>query len=844
MIKRGMLCFCLSLLLGILYGRHGGWWFLLVFLSLLILMAAAIWHLLSDSGKPGKRGQCQKKAAIGRPDGERQNRKLRIWCAVLARVALCTTLFVAGTSHVQAMQEVRDRLERSLSDGDAITVMGRICRKEESDARGSHSQGEGAISGAQAFQKKQFIYYLRESHVSAGERVYPCHGILVYSSNGGYRPGNIIKADGRYVPFQISRNEGNFNQRQYQQSRKWEFRVYADSETLLSQQENKYAVFLGGLRAKMKGVFVDAMDDADAGLMADMALGEKSLLDPEVKALYQDAGISHILAISGLHVSILGMGLLSFLQRLGCNRKWSAILAAAIVCSFCIFSGMEVSTVRAVGMFLLMMAAQVLGRSYDSITALCASAAVQLWNNPFLPEYAGFLFSYGAVLGVVVVWKIVWRAKEAQEKERRKKETKRRREEGRKCGRLQQVGQKLCDIICVSVCIQLATLPLTLYFYYEVPVYGVFVNACILPFVGILLFLGFAGGLLGILFPALGAVILTPAGWLLAFNEAVCTMAGKLPFANFIAGKPPVEMLFAYYSVLGVCLYLIWRRGKTRYLWGIVLMLACLLFVRGNARFEVDVLDVGQGDGILVQNENGEHFFVDGGSSDVASVGKYRILPFLKSRKIRSVKGWIVSHADADHVNGLMEILQQGYPVETLILARDMVRDEAMESLLQAAKEAECQVMYVSPGMRFGSGSAVFTVLAPNGSGEDRNASSLSVLLEHPGFTGVFTGDIGTEQEQELAESGDLARYGAEDVDFYKAAHHGSDYSNSQKFLGMISPKITVVSCGKKNSYGHPGRKALERIQETGSRVFLTMEQGQVCIQPGEEGIRVWTYLP
>ena len=285
MIKRGMLCFCLSLLLGILYGRHGGWWFLLVFLSLLILMAVAIWHLLSDSGKPGKRGQCRKKAAIGRPDEERQNRKMRIWCAILARMVLCAVLFVAGTAHVRAMQEVRDRLERNLSDGDTITVMGRICRKEESEARGSRLQSEGAISGAQAFQKKQFIYYLRESHVSAGERVYPCHGILVYSSNGEYRPGNVIKADGRYAPFQISRNEGNFNQRQYQQSRKWEFRVYADSETLLSQQENKYAVFLGRLRAKMKGVFVDAMDDANAGLMADMALGEKSLLDPEVKAL-------------------------------------------------------------------------------------------------------------------------------------------------------------------------------------------------------------------------------------------------------------------------------------------------------------------------------------------------------------------------------------------------------------------------------------------------------------------------------------------------------------------------------------------------------------------------------
>ena len=137
MIKRGMLCFCLSLLLGILYGRHGGWWFPMAFFFLLILMAVAIWRLLSGSGKPGKSGQCWKKAATGRPDGERQNRKLRIWCAVLARVVLCAALFVAGTSHVQAMQEVRDRLERSLSDGDAIAVMGRMCRKEESDVRGS-----------------------------------------------------------------------------------------------------------------------------------------------------------------------------------------------------------------------------------------------------------------------------------------------------------------------------------------------------------------------------------------------------------------------------------------------------------------------------------------------------------------------------------------------------------------------------------------------------------------------------------------------------------------------------------------------------------------------------------
>ena len=142
------------------------------------------------------------------------------------------------------------------------------------------------------------------------------------------------------------------------------------------------------------------------------------------------------------------------------------------------------------------------------------------------------------------------------------------------------------------------------------------------------------------------------------------------------------------------------------------------------------------------------------------------------------------------------------------------------------------------------AGNTVFTVLSPEHGSTERNASSLSVLLEHGEFTGVFTGDIGVRQEQELLESGHLARYGAEEVDFYKAAHHGSDGSNSQKFLERLSPEITVISCGKKNSYGHPGREAVKRIWETGGNLFFTMEQGQICIQPEEEGVRVWTYFP
>lgn len=847
MIKRGMCCLCVSFMLGILYGRDGRWWLVAVLLLLLAIMAAVMRNLkMPAADKASERGQTQKMPNGSKVSEGVQYSWMRIGCVFLVRAFLCVILFAAGLVHMQEQQEIRGRLEEVLSDDDDVTVVGRISEKEETDTQSSRSQVEETVSGAQTFQKKQFIYYLRDTHILSEGRSYPCHGVLVYSSNGQYQPGNVLKADGRYMPFQISRNEGNFNEKQYQQSRKWEFRLFSDGESALSRNEDRFAVLLNRLRVSMKDVFVNTMDAEDAGLMASMTLGDRSFLEPEIKKLYQDAGISHVLAISGLHVSILGMGLLSLLQRLGCHRKWCAVFAAAIVCSFCVFSGMEVSTVRAVGMFLLMMAAQVLGYSYDSVTALFLSAAVQLWGNPFLTEYAGFLFSYGAVLGVVVVWKIIRSAQKEQLEEKKRKEKKRKEKQKRQ--RWQEVLQcaknKVCGIIWVSVCIQLVTLPLTLYFYYEIPSYSIFVNVCILPFMGILLFLGFLGGLLGIWFPGLGAVILTPGEWLLTLNKIVCIISGRLPWANFIAGKPSLQRVLVYYVALGICLYFIWRRKEKRYLAGMILIFSCLLFVRGNAQFEIDVLDVGQGDGIFIQNDNGEHFFVDGGSSDVSGVGEYRILPFLKSRGIHGIKGWIVSHADADHISGLLELLQQGYPVETLILAEYMVKDEAMETLVQAAEKAGCEVLYVSPGMKFGSGNLVFTALAPKENGTDRNASSLSMLLEHSGFRGVFTGDIGQEQEMELAESGNLARYGAGNVDFYKAAHHGSDYSNSQKFLEMIFPKMTVVSCAEKNTYGHPGREAMERIQKTGSRIFLTMDQGQIRVRQEREGIRVWTYLP
>lgn len=813
MANRTICCLSLSMTLGILYGRAGQQWFVLLFVLLQCCMGAGIFRL--QKGK-----------------------------IFLARLLCCLCVFGIGALHVQAQQAVRRNLEENLLPGQEITVRGRVFKIEE--------------------KQQQFIYYLTDTQVYSEGAVSPSSGILIYSSNGQYQPGNLLKVDGTYAPFQISRNQGNFNEKEYYQSKKWEFRVYAESEQLILAEENRYLLFLLRLRQKFASVFAKAMDEENAGVMANLTLGEKSMILPKIKELYQKAGISHILAISGLHVSLFGFGVLNLMQKMGCPKKLAALSAAGVVYSFGLLCGMEVSTVRATGMFLLMMAAQFWGYSYDSLSELSLLAMVQLWENPFLLQNIGFLFSYSAVLAVTVAAKIIKnvqmeRRLERQERRKKEKQYAERTMNEKEClwfqkgkafvvNMWQNIGRGIQDTLLVSACIQLVTLPLSLYFYYEIASYSILINLCVLPFLGIILFLGIFGGLLGFISPVIGELLLTPAEWMLVINKAVCRGFLKLPAATFIAGEPEISWMFIFYGSLILCLYLVWCRRKIRYFAGVGLAFLCLLFVREKPQFEINVLDVGQGDGCLIQTDAGEGFFVDGGSSDVDQVGKYRILPFLKSQGVRSVRGWIVSHADADHISGLEEILQQGYPVETLILAEGMVRDMAMEQLIETASQAGCEILYLRPGMQFGTADTVFTVLAPSSEGEllgaDRNANSLVLEVKHQEFRGVFTGDIGAEQEQKLLEMGVLERYGISEIDFYKAAHHGSDGSNSRAFLEAISPAMTVISCSEKNSYGHPGREALERMQATGSRIFCTMERGQIRIRPQRDGIRVWTYLP
>lgn len=542
---------------------------------------------------------------------------------------------------------------------------------------------------------------------------------------------------------------------------------------------------------------------------------------------------------TGLHVSFLGMGLYRILRyRLRRTYWMSAATTAVVMLSYAIMTGNGVSTLRAVGMLCIYLIADILGQNYDMLSALGAMILVLLWKNPFLIGYNGFVFSVAAVLGVGAGQEVILKYVKVctgKQKEERKAENV-----------LKQKWKEQREGLWISLSIQLFTLPLVAYHYYEIPVYAMILNLFVLALVKYLMELGVFGAVGGLLSCGIAKWILVPCGWILWGYEKLCRFFVELPGAQYITGKPDMWQMITYYTGLAAVLFVLYRKlqlaevqlakeqyGKQRltgalYIFVLFAMLFLVLVWPQKKSFEIDFLDVGQGDGIYLCTGDGVAMFVDGGSTDVKNVGQYRILPFLKAKGVRKISCWFVSHTDADHISGLEEVLASGYPVERLIFAEAVKSKEKTKSLAKLAEKAGTIVQYMEADEKLYSKNAVVRCLYPQVTvqSEDINEQCLVFCYEEGGVKALFAGDISSDIEKKILE-----KNGVEHVQIYKANHHGSRFSNGEEWMQALCPKITVASAGKNNRYGHPSREACERIRASESAFYCTTEYGRLRVR-------------
>ena len=754
-----------GLILGILFMRYQKWY---PAAAAAWILFGIIWNLRNNRIR-----NCREKDSMA---------NAKAWRYPVFRVGCFLIFFLAGAFHYAQNESFRDAYMMKLQDGMHVTVQGKLCSKQ--------------------LKNGQYSYYLDHCYLSIGQEILPCNQILFYQTSDDDSIGQTLIVTGTVELWKSASNDGNFDAKAFYESKKIDFQLKEAVVKNVYGAEDGCGEKIYRLRRKISSVYETCMSASDAGVLSTMTLGEKNLLDAEVKQMYQKAGISHVLAISGLHISVIGMGLYKLLRKIKCSFLTSGIIAGIVIGGYGVMSGSGTSTMRAVIMFLILLSGQWIGRSYDTLSALGLSAIVILLDNPYLLWYAGFLLSFAAVLGIVAV--------------------------GQTLIKIKKPFFTFSENFLVSFAIQLATVPLTAYFFYEVSVWSMLINFFVLPIIGILLFLGLLGGGIGLLSVRVAGVLFVPCHWILVFYEKVCRFSARLPGAAWITGQPDWRKLLLFYVVLGAVL-LAMKKVKRRQGFVIIgcFMLLALLHnpVRG---FELDVLDVGQGDGMYLHTKEGTNFFFDGGSTDVSKVGTYRMLPFLKAKGVKKIDYWIVSHTDADHISGLKEILQAEYEIDHIVFSKYVLKDEAYQELLALAKTYGTEILKIDCGDTLTDGEAGLRCIFPDKTykSDDKNALSLVLRYEDQEFSGIFTGDISSAEEQYLVE-----HKKAGSVTFYKAAHHGSRYSNSADFLMALSPEITTISCGENNRYRHPGEEALCNIKESGSAVYETMECGRIRIR-------------
>ena len=670
-------------------------------------------------------------------------------------------------------------------------------------------------SNLDSFQKSKILQEIQQAKSKTK--------ILCYlDEKPSMRMGSYVLIDGQVNAWSHAVNPGEFDMSDYYHTLGYQTSMKKVKFICTSQNYSK----LGQLRYQIKenaaAVLELILSEQDASVIKAMVLGDKGTLNPEIKKLYQKSGIAHILAISGLHISLIGLGLYKLLRKAGGGIWPAAMICIIIMIQYGLITGMSTSTFRAVFMFVLYLVAQMIGRTYDLLTALSMAAATIVMENPRYLFYSGFQLSFGAVLGIAVVMPSMKEILNISKKS--------------------EIWIKAAQALLPGFSIFIITIPMLLHSFYEFPVYSFFLNLCIIPLMGVLVFLTLTGMGIGVFNKLIGTIITMPCHYILLFYETACKCTMTLPGSIWIIGKPSILQIGVYYEIILIgYIWNKWLRKHGRRVaashYGMLLTLGLLILtMRIHPYSRIVMLDVGQGDGIFIQTKSGQEILIDGGSSSNAKLGTYQLIPFLKSQGVADLEAAVMTHSDSDHVSGMMELLENsdsgGILVKKLILPQIIMPDNNYCKIRETAQLHQVPVYYIQRGDTFYVNEISFECVHPE-SGylyEDANQYSTTLLMECGNFRALLTGDLEGAAETQVVSYLQQNHLIDGGITMLKVGHHGSRNGTGEALLQLLNPQIALISCGENNSYGHPHKEVLERLDTRKTKVYITKKSGAVTV--------------
>ena len=693
--------------------------------------------------------------------------------------------------------------------------------------------------------------YLKGVEVENGEKSVSVKRIFVNTEKiPNVKIGNIIKVRGKLRQFEEAANKGNFDSKKYYLSLGFYGKIEAGTIEVINSDYSGIRQGLYEMRMEIierleklcsdnKGIF--SIINNKNGIIGAIILGDKTDLDSDIKELYSVSGIAHILAISGLHISFIGMAIYRLLRR-RFRFLFSAAVSIPVVLSFGIMSGFGISTIRAIIMFILKIIGEVLGRKYDAITAISLAGLVLLVQNPFVVCNSGFQMSFGAIIAIVLILPIV--------------------EE------ILNTDNKIIKVLSANFTISLVMNPILAWNYYELPTFSFLLNIVVVPLMSVVIVSSIVGIFCSCIMFGFGKVVIFPGCGILELYTFLCNIINKSSVASIVVGQPKVTIIIVYYAILLVVLFGL-KNIRTKYTraekerniikkeTGLVLekkakkerrikgqnvklrlacivgflLLNCLIYYIPNPGFYITFINVGQGDGILIHGDNGTKVMVDGGSTSEKQVAKNCIVPYLKAEGIGTIDYSIITHTDKDHISGILEILENNNSnrirIKNLVMPDINMKDDTYNELIEKAKLKKINVLYIKKGDTLSLGKTKIKCIYPETTttASDKNDYCTVLSVKNKTSKILLTGDISKEIEEKIKD--DIE----ENYTVLKVAHHGSNYSSSEKFLKKVNPKYSIISVGKNNSYGHPGNETMEKLRKQGGVIYRTDEKGGITIR-------------
>lgn len=747
-------------------------------------------------------------------------------------------LFLFGICHSQWFSK-QFQLPKQYQDGSDIQAMGIVAARQE----GTY----GTI-----YRCRNICLIFPEN--KGKKRVDTLMGdLLLYGGKEGIKLGQQIVFEGKIKTLKEATNPGQFDQKQYQMARGV---VGMVQKVQIQKTIGSYHYGLEMLercKQKLNEQYKTVLSKKNAGLLMAMVTGEKGELEPHVKQLYQQQGIAHILAISGLHIALVGRSLFRLLRKRGVSYWSSGGVAFLFLLLYCTMIGESSSVVRAFVMLSLFLLAEILGRSYDMMTSMSVAACFLILKNPYCMTDTGFLLSFGAIVGIGVCYVRFFQKEEGKEQETKDQET--HTQETKEQESIWSMSwNSLKQSFFVSVSVQIVTTPILIHTFYGISLYSLLLNLIVIPLMSVLLPSAMLGGILSIVSLDWGKIVLYPAVCILSLYETLCEWLDHIPHSFYITGEMTIYWYSCYYGVL-LLLLLFWKHWDKKKAYCIASISCAMLLLDipticsyglfrvmqydSNKGQELHIIcaDVGQGDGLLFRLPSNHIYLLDGGSTTVSQVGTYRLLPMLHYYGITTVDVAIVTHLDADHYNGMMELFDH-VTVKVLCLPKLKKKDNEYIQLEQVALQHHTHIYYAKDGDQLKDGDVRLQWISPSQEiqRDDRNDNSQVFYLEYKAFRGLFTGDMSEVRERELLNK--LRR-----CTLLKVGHHGSKTSSSEEFLERVSPRYAFVSYGVGNRYGHPSQEAMQRLKKRGIQTYETGKQGALSLKTDGTKVTLFTFL-